>query len=78
MVPEGSRRLSVGIWDPDGPLVRVLADEQVPIAGIRTFRWDSRDGRGQILAHPAHVCRVTIDDRSESRFLMVRYCLAQG
>jgi photosystem II stability/assembly factor-like uncharacterized protein len=71
-VPVGASRLTVRIWDPDGPPVRTLIDELRPAAGDRSFSWDRTDDRGQLLPIQSFICRVTVDETSESTLVVVR------
>lgn len=71
-VPEGTSRLTVRVWDPDGPLVRTLIDEVGTAPGNRLLTWDGTDERGQRLPSRAFVLRVTADETSESTLVLVR------
>lgn len=65
-VPVGARRLKINIWDRFGSHVRVLADETMPAAGVRSLPWDFHDAEGQALPVGAYIIRVTIDEQSKS------------
>ena len=71
VVPSGASRLTVRIFDPDGPLICTLADEIRPTAGARVLSWSGTDGQGRPVPVRSHICRVTVDDYSESRLVCV-------
>jgi hypothetical protein len=50
-------RVDVGVYDPRGRLVRVLADD-LSIHGTARLRWDGRDAHGRPLATGIYVYRV--------------------
>jgi photosystem II stability/assembly factor-like uncharacterized protein len=64
IVPKGSSRLTIRIWDRFGDYVATPIDEAEPFAGRRIVEWDrgTRD-RGYFIV------RVTVDDFSESRLV---------
>jgi photosystem II stability/assembly factor-like uncharacterized protein len=66
MVPSRSAKLSVRVWDPDGPMVRTIVEEVRPRSGPRTIVWDGSDDDGVARPRYSHILRVTVDDRSES------------
>lgn len=70
-VPPGASRLTVRAFDPDGPFTRVLLDEKHPAAGRRTVLWHGVDDAGLALPRWSHVLRLTIDDVSESRLILL-------
>jgi photosystem II stability/assembly factor-like uncharacterized protein len=69
-VPAGAARLTVRIWDPDGPLVRRLVDEVRPAPGPRVLTWDRTNDAGQLLPAEAYIWRVTVDQTSESTLVV--------
>jgi hypothetical protein len=71
-LPEGASRLTVRVWDSDGPLVRTLIDEARPAAGHRVLSWDRTDARGRPLPPQSFICRVTVDGTSESTMIFIR------
>jgi hypothetical protein len=70
-VPANAARLTVRIWDWFGHYVRTLIDEPRPLAGRRLLTWDRTDDTGRLLPPDAFVWRVTIDQRSESRLVVL-------
>jgi hypothetical protein len=63
-------RLSVGIYDANGRLVRSLYDGAAA-AGVRTATWNLTDGRGGRVANGIYFCRLTVGGRSVSRKLVI-------
>jgi len=70
-IPTGAARFALRIFDPDGPLVRILVDEMKPRPGRRTLTWDRRDQAGNLLAPRSHIWRATVDGVSESRLVLI-------
>lgn len=66
VVPEGTSRLAVRIWERDGYFVRLLIDEADPTAGPRTIIWDFTNTEGARVEQAAFIVRVTMDDVSRS------------
>jgi hypothetical protein len=52
-----SERLSIAIFDVDGRLVRLLADDTF-VAGGHALRWDGRDGSGRAAASGVYYYRL--------------------
>jgi FlgD Ig-like domain len=71
-VPPGAARLTVRIWDSDGPLVRKLIDESNPAPGPRVLTWDRTNDAGQSLPAHSYIWRVTVDQTSESKLVLVQ------
>jgi hypothetical protein len=65
-VPSGARQLRIDIWDRFGEHVRRLADARLPKSDSHIVRWDFTGDHGQRLDAMSFICRVTIDDTSES------------
>jgi flagellar hook assembly protein FlgD len=65
-------RLTVRIWDRVGDHVRTLIDEANPSGGPRVLTWDRTDDAGQALAPGYFIWRVTVDQTSESRFVLTK------
>ena len=63
--------MTVRIWDSDGPLVRKLIDESNPVAGTRVLTWDGTNDAGQSLPVHSYIWRVTVDQTSESKLVLV-------
>jgi photosystem II stability/assembly factor-like uncharacterized protein len=70
-VPAGASRLTVRIFDPDGPFACLLLDEARPAAGSRVLSWSGVDDEGRPVAARSHIFRVTVDDVSESKLVCV-------
>lgn len=70
-VPDGAKRLTVGVWDRFGEHVRQLLDEPQPAAGPRTVEWDATDGAGQPMTEGSFIIRLTADDHSESQIVHI-------
>jgi len=70
-VPSRASKLTVRIWDRFGEHVRTLVDEAEPAAGRRELAWDRKDDLGQPLAPGYFIWRVTVDQRSESRLVLI-------
>ena len=71
-VPPHTSKLTVRIWDRFGEQVRTLVDEPEPSAGRRELAWDRTDDSGRPLAPGYFIWRVTTDQRSESRLILVK------
>jgi hypothetical protein len=54
----GRSRVTLGIYNISGQLVRNLAGE-VETPGFHQIRWDGRDSKGQALSNGVYVCRIT-------------------
>jgi photosystem II stability/assembly factor-like uncharacterized protein len=72
LVPTGARRLTVRVFDPDGPMVCMLLDEHRPATGRRTLSWDRTTDDGRPLDAHSYILRVTVDGKSESRLVCVK------
>jgi photosystem II stability/assembly factor-like uncharacterized protein len=70
-VPADTARLTVRIWNWFGEYVRTLIDEPRPLAGRRRLAWDRTDDVGRLLPPDAFIWRVTINQRSESRLVVL-------
>jgi photosystem II stability/assembly factor-like uncharacterized protein len=77
-VPGASRRLSVRIWDQFGALARTLLDIERPSEGLHILFWDGNDSHGRPCSDGQFIWRVTVDDRSESRLVLLRRQTSQG
>jgi flagellar hook assembly protein FlgD len=71
-VPADASRLTVRIWDRFGDHVRTLVDEANPSGGGRTLVWDRTDDAGQLRPPGYVICRVTVDETSESRLARIK------
>jgi photosystem II stability/assembly factor-like uncharacterized protein len=71
-VPAHAARLAVRIWDRFGDHVRTLVDEANPSAGHRVLSWDRTDDAGHVLPPGYFIWRVTVDQTSESRLVLLR------
>jgi hypothetical protein len=71
-VPAHAARLTVRIWDRFGDHVRTLVDEANPSAGHRVLSWDRTDDAGHALPPGYFIWRVTVDQTSESRLVLLR------
>ena len=71
-VPARAARLTVRIWDRFGDHVRTLVDEANPSAGHRVLSWDRTDDAGRALPPGYFIWRVTVDQTSESRLVLLR------
>ena len=58
-------RVSVGIYDVTGSLVRTLVDDLFE-PGHHLFNWDRTAGNGRRVAGGTYFCRLTVDGRSVS------------
>ncbi len=70
-IPEGSRRLALRVWNRFGSEVRTIEHEATP-HGQRSITWDRTDDQGNQVEPGHFICRVTVDDRSESRIVHVQ------
>lgn len=71
-IPANAARLTVRIWDRFGDQVRTLVDEANPSAGSRTLTWNRTDDAGKALPPGYFIWRVTIDQTSESRLVLLK------
>jgi flagellar hook assembly protein FlgD len=71
-VPANTSRWTVRIWDRFGDHVRTLVDEAKPLAGHRVLSWDRTDGAGHALPPGYFIWRVTVDQTSESRLVLLQ------
>jgi hypothetical protein len=60
-VPAQTKHLTVTIFDPRQTLVKVLADEQSPQAGPRSFTWDFKTDDGVDTGRGHFIYRVVVD-----------------
>ena len=65
-VPEGAQHLMITIFNRRQKLMKVLADEQSPRAGARTFSWDFRSDEGRDSGTGYFIYRILIDGHAES------------
>ena len=72
MVPAYAARWTVRIWDRFGEHVRTLVDEANPSAGHRMLSWDRTDDAGRALPPGYFIWRVTVDQTSESRLVLLQ------
>ncbi|MFM9965428.1 MAG: FlgD immunoglobulin-like domain containing protein [Planctomycetaceae bacterium] len=70
-IPPNAKLLTIRIWDRFGGEVRTLLNEPQPTSGCRTLAWDRADDQGQSLSCGYYICRVTVDERSESRVALI-------
>jgi photosystem II stability/assembly factor-like uncharacterized protein len=75
-VPTGTQSLRVEFFDRFAGHVRTLIDETAPADGKRSISWDMSDDAGQRQPPRQFLVRVTCDDISESRLLLVQRDLA--
>lgn len=71
-VPEGSKHLSLDIWDRFGKYIRRLVDENDPKAGEQSLTWDRTDDAGRSVSPGSYIYRITIDEQSESRIIKLK------
>jgi hypothetical protein len=65
--------VSAAVYDPQGRLVRRLADGLVSDAGPHELRWDGRDQTGRELPSGIYLCRVETEGETRAvRVLRVR------
>jgi photosystem II stability/assembly factor-like uncharacterized protein len=60
-VPTNAKQLTITVFDPRQTLVKVLAEENLPAAGARTFKWDFRTAEGTDAGIGHFMYRVSID-----------------
>lgn len=60
-LPDNAKQLTITIFDPRQTLVKVLADEQSPTPGTRTFRWDFTTEVGEDAGIGHFMYRISID-----------------
>ena len=70
-IPPNAKQLTIRIWDRFGDEVRTLLIEPQPTSGCRTLAWDRADDQGHPLSCGYYICRVTVDERSESRVALI-------
>ncbi len=59
-------RVTVGVYDVAGRLVRQVADGTVE-AGPHAVQWDGRDSSGRSVASGVYFCRIDADGASETQ-----------
>jgi photosystem II stability/assembly factor-like uncharacterized protein len=72
VIPVGSQRLRVEVFDRFGLSLGLIADETDPTPGERRIVWDGRDPSGGAVADGAYIFRVTADQEAESGILKLR------
>jgi hypothetical protein len=65
-VPWDGARTRLDVFDVRGARLAVLLDAPLT-QGRHIFAWDGRDSQGRPLASGVYFCRVTVDDRSETK-----------
>lgn len=68
-VPEGTKRLTINIWDRFGNEVGCVLDEIRPVTGARQFIWDGANWRGASTPPGDYFMRLTSDDEATSSLL---------
>ena len=72
VIPAGTARFTLDIWDRFGQHIGAVADETRPAVGSRTLLWDGRDASGRTVPDGAYILRLTADDEAESAIVVVR------
>jgi hypothetical protein len=65
-VPANAKQLMITIFNRRQKLMKVLADEETPRAGTRTFAWDFKNEEGRDSGAGHFIYRVLIDGHAES------------
>jgi photosystem II stability/assembly factor-like uncharacterized protein len=71
-VPENSKKLNINIWDRFGHQICQLVDETAPKNGTRKIVWDGKPDTGNKVVTDDFICRITIDNKSESRIIKLK------
>ncbi|MEZ6141572.1 MAG: YCF48-related protein [Zavarzinella sp.] len=71
-IPDGTRRLTLHVWDRFGVDHGYILDEVRPDSGLQFFRWDGIDDRGNAVIDGDYILRLTADDTSASSTLSYR------
>lgn len=71
-IPEGTRRITVHVWDRFGVDHGIVHDEVRPQGGRQVFHWDGMDDRGQATGPGDYIIRITSDDKSSSTTVSYR------
>ncbi len=66
----GVRQVSLDVYDTRGRKVRTLVRDALP-PGERSVIWDGRGDSGEVLASGAYFYRLTVDERSVSRKMIL-------
>ncbi len=69
VIPHGTRRIRVDVWDRFGTYVWSLLDDFGPEPGARTVKWDFRVWLGRLLDPGILIIRVTADGVAESQLV---------
>jgi photosystem II stability/assembly factor-like uncharacterized protein len=72
VVPDGTVRLTLDVWDRFGRHVGCLLDEIRPATGARTFFWDGQDANGRPCGEGSYIVRLTADAEAESAFVVLQ------
>jgi hypothetical protein len=54
-------RVAIHVYDPDGALLRTLADRVLYDAGVHEVAWDGRDNEGQLVPDEAYTFTIATD-----------------
>jgi hypothetical protein len=65
-VPANAKALMITIFNRRQKLMKVLADEKSPRAGVRTFSWDFKNEEGRDSGTGYFIYRILIDGNAES------------
>lgn len=71
-IPDGTKRLTLHVWDRFGGEVGCVLDEIGPRSGARPFAWDGKDQQGADVAAGTYIVRLTADDAVASSILTLR------
>lgn len=61
-IPEGTKRLTLDVWDRFGVEVGRLLDELRPLDGERIFEWSGAEDLGSPISAGEYIVRLTADD----------------
>lgn len=71
VVPTGSRKLKLEVWDRFGTYVGNLLHEQRPAARRWKFEWDGRAADGRPVPEGIYIYRLTVDAQVESGVVLL-------
>jgi photosystem II stability/assembly factor-like uncharacterized protein len=68
-VPEGTKQLTISIWNQRQLLIKTLVDEKNPAPGARSVSWDFTTPDGGDAGTGDFIYRINIDDHAESKMV---------